>query len=216
MQINGGIKTMQTLELFSGTKSFSKIASSKYNYETITIDNDSSLNPDICIDIMDFNIDHLQGYKPDIIWASPPCQKFSVAALGRNWNKEDFSPKNNATKEAMQIVLKTVEIIELLKPKYFYIENPRAMLRKIGLIPYPFATVTYCQYGFHYMKPTDIWSNNIKWQMVAKSCKNGMSCHESAPRGSKSGTQGLKNAKERGAIPPKLIEEILDYSIDIN
>jgi hypothetical protein len=39
-----------------------------------------------------------------------------------------------------------------------------------------------------------------------------MSCHESAPRGSKLGTQGLKNAKERGAIPPKLIEEILDYS----
>ena len=43
-------------------------------------------------------------------------------------------------------------IIEKLNPKYFYIENPRAMLRKLDLIPYPHATVTYCQYGFKNMK----------------------------------------------------------------
>ena len=127
-------------------------------------------------------------------------------------NEETYNTKT----QAIEIIKKTMQIIYQLNPKYFYIENPRAVLRKLDLIPYPFATVTYCQYGFTNMKPTDIWSNNRKWQMVAKSCKNGMSCHESAPRGSKSGTQGLKNAKERGAIPPKLIEEILDYSIDIN
>ncbi len=86
------------------------------------------------------------------------------------------------------------------------------MLRKLDLIPYPHATVTYCQYGFKNMKPTDIWSNNQDWQLVAKKCKNGMSCHEPAPRGSKTGTQGIKNATLRGAIPPKLIEEILQYS----
>tara|TARA_R100000315_G_C5178152_1_gene103147 strand:- start:48 stop:677 length:630 start_codon:yes stop_codon:yes gene_type:complete len=202
---------MKTLELFCGTKSFSKIAN-EYGYETLTLDFDNTFNPDIAKDIMDFYIQDLDGYRPDIIWASPPCQKFSVAALGRNWNKEDMTPKNDDTKKAMQIVLKTVEIIKDLKPKYFYIENPRAMLRKIGLIPYDYSTVTYCQYGFHYMKPTDIWSNNKQWLEVAKSCKNGMPCHEAAPRGSASGTQGLKNAAERGKIPPDLIKEILDYS----
>jgi hypothetical protein len=202
---------MKTLELFCGTKSFSKVAK-EYGYETLTLDFDNTFNPDIAKDIMDFYIQDLNGYKPDIIWASPPCQKFSVAALGRNWNKEDMTPKNDDTKKAMQIVLKTVEIIKDLKPKYFYIENPRAMLRKIGLIPYDYSTVTYCQYGFHYMKPTDIWSNNEEWLKVAKSCKNGMPCHESAPRGSTSGTQGLKNPAERGKIPPDLIKEILNYS----
>ena len=202
---------MKTLELFCGTKSFSKIAK-EYGYETLTLDFDNTFNPDIAKDIMDFYIQDLNGYRPDIIWASPPCQKFSVAALGRNWNKEDMTPKNDDTKKAMQIVLKTVEIIRDLKPKYFYIENPRAMLRKIGLIPYDYSTVTYCQYGFHYMKPTDIWSNNEEWLKVAKSCKNGMPCHESAPRGSATGTQGLKNPAERGKIPPDLIKEILNYS----
>ena len=112
----------------------------------------------------------------------------------------------------MDMVRKTVKIIEELNPKYFYIENPRSMLRTLSLIPFPHATVTYCQYGFKNMKPTDIWSNNQDWQLVAKKCKNGMSCHEPAPRGSKTGTQGIKNATLRGAIPPKLIEEILEYS----
>jgi hypothetical protein len=226
MQNNRGIKTMQTLELFSGTKSFSKVAKEKYQYNILTVDNDKDLNPDICIDIMDFNINQLQGYKPDIIWASPPCTQFTVASMGRNWRyaykkdkklkPEDYLPANEKTKQAIEIIKKTMQIIYELNPKYFYIENPRAVLRKLDLIPYPFATVTYCQYGFTNMKPTDIWSNNRKWQMVAKSCKNGMSCHESAPRGSKTGTQGIKGAKARGMIPPKLIEEILDYSIDIN
>ena len=205
---------MKTLELFCGTKSFSKVAK-EFGYETKTLDNEDQFNADFTMDIMDFNVSMLGDYKPDIIWASPPCQKFSVAALGRNWEGKKngpFTPKNEETYHAMEIVKKTVEIIKELNPKYFYIENPRAMLRKMNLIPYPYTTVTYCQYGFTNMKPTDIWSNNSNWQMVAKSCKNGMSCHEPAPRGSKTGTQGIKNAMLRGAVPPLLIKEILNYS----
>jgi site-specific DNA-cytosine methylase len=204
----------KTLELFCGTKSFSKIAR-EYGYDILTLDFAPEYDPDFTIDIMDFDISMLGGYRPDIIWASPPCQKFSVQALGHNWNKSRdniFTPKNTQTIEAMEIVKKTVKIIQELNPKYFYIENPRAMLRKLDLIPYPFTTVTYCQYGFRNMKPTDIWSNNSDWQMIAKSCKAGMSCHEAAPRGSRSGTQGIKNSKLKGVIPPDLIREILNYS----
>ena len=206
---------MKTLELFCGTKSFSKVAK-EFGYETKTLDNENQFNADFTMDIMDFDVSMLGDYKPNIVWASPPCQKFSVAALGRNWEGKKngpFTPKNEETYHAMEIVKKTVEIIKELNPKYFYIENPRAMLRKMNLIPYPYTTVTYCQYGFKYMKPTDIWSNNPNWQMVAKSCKNGMSCHEPAPRGAKTGTQGIKNAMLRGAIPPNLIKEILEYSV---
>ena len=204
--MNGEVKT---LELFCGTKSFSKVAK-EFGYETKTLDNEDQFNADFTMDIMDFNVSMLGDYKPDIIWASPPCQKFSVASFSTHWNPNRV-PKNKDTVKAMDIIKKTVEIIEEINPKYFYIENPRAMLRKLDLIPYPYTTVTYCQYGFTNMKPTDIWSNNSTWQMVAKSCKNGMSCHESAPRGSKTGTQGIKNAMLRGAIPPNLIKEILEY-----
>jgi len=201
---------VKTLELFCGTKSFSKVASN-WGYETKTLDFEDQFNADFTMDIMDFDVSMLDGYKPDIIWASPPCQKFSVASFSAHWFPNRV-PKNENTVKAMDMVRKAVKIIEELKPKYFYIENPRAMLRKLDLIPYPHATVTYCQYGFKNMKPTDIWSNNQDWQLVAKKCKNGMPCHEPAPRGSKTGTQGIKNATLRGAIPPKLIEEILEYS----
>jgi len=59
------------------------------------------------------------------------------------------------------------------------------------------------------MKPTDIWHNNPNW--IAKPmCKNGDSCHEPAPRGSKTGTQGKLNAAERSLVPAQLAFEILE------
>lgn len=195
---------MKILELFSGTGSFSKVAR-ELGHETFTIDFDKSFNPDLCLDISLFDISMLpdEFRNPDIIWASPPCQKFSVASLSRNW--KDGKPTNEETKQALFLVYKTFEIIKELKPKYWFIENPRGMLRKcLELKP---ITVSYCQYGDKRMKPTDIWTNS---DFKGKLCKNGDSCHERAPRGSRTGTQGLKNAKDRGVIPRQLCLEIFN------
>ncbi len=57
------------------------------------------------------------------------------------------------------------------------------------------------------MKPTDIWTNNPHW-MPRPMCKNGDPCHVSAPRGSRTGTQGLKK-KDRSKVPYPLLQEIL-------
>ena len=72
----------------------------------------------------------------------------------------------------------------------------------------PRYTITYCQYGDNRMKPTDIWTNypNPNFKPM---CKNGDSCHEKAPRGSKTGIQGLKNSKERSKIPEKFCDYIV-------
>lgn len=70
-------------------------------------------------------------------------------------------------------------------------------------------TVTYCQYGDTRMKPTDIWTNHPNPQFKLP-CKNGDDCHEKAPRGSHTGTQGLKNSKERAVIPKELCDHIAD------
>lgn len=67
-------------------------------------------------------------------------------------------------------------------------------------------TTTYCQYGDTRMKPTDIWTN-IPDPGFKDPCHNGDKCHEAAPRGSKTGTQGLKGSKERARIP----EQLCDY-----
>jgi len=73
----------------------------------------------------------------------------------------------------------------------------------------PRYTVTYCQYGDSRQKPTDIWTNHPEPNFKPP-CKSGAPCHISAPRGSKTGTQGLKGAKERAVIPPELCEHIVD------
>jgi len=70
---------IKVLELFCGTKSFSNIAEGM-GMEVFTIDNDIQHNPDLCISILDLKISDIP-FKPDIIWASPPCTTFSVASI---------------------------------------------------------------------------------------------------------------------------------------
>lgn len=72
----------------------------------------------------------------------------------------------------------------------------------------PRYTITYCQYGDKRMKPTDIWTNHPNPQFKPM-CKNGDKCHVPAPRGSKTGTQGLKGSIERSRIPQQLCEHIV-------
>lgn len=73
----------------------------------------------------------------------------------------------------------------------------------------PRYTVTYCQYGDTRMKPTDIWTNHPDPQFKP-ACSNGDPCHERAPRGSMTGTQGLKDHKHRSVIPEELCDHIVD------
>ena len=201
---------MKVLELFSGTESFSKVAEER-GHKVFTIDFDKQFNPDLCIDILEFNIDMLpEEFKhPDIIWASPPCQKFSVATIGRNWNK-DYTPKNKETEKAIKIIKKTLKIIKDLKPIFYIIENPMGMIMKQKFMEeLNRDTISYCQYGFEYQKKTDLWNNlnhNFK-----PCCSPKSPCHIRAPRGSKKGTQGLKNNIERGIVPGELCLEIIKH-----
>ena len=68
--------------------------------------------------------------------------------------------------------------------------------------------VTYCQYGDTRMKPTHIFTNYPNPGF--KHCKNGDKCHVAAPRGSQTGTQGIKGSVNRSRIPDKLCEYIVE------
>lgn len=58
-------------------------------------------------------------------------------------------------------------------------------------------------------KPTDLWTNHPDPQFKPM-CKRGAPCHEPAPRGSRTGTQGLKDHRTRSLIPAALCEHIVD------
>mgnify|MGYP006924668924 FL=1 len=64
------------------------------------------------------------------------------------------------------------------------------------------------------MKPTDIFTNHPNPKFKPP-CKNGSPCHQSAPRGSRTGLQGIKGSKDRSVIPQELCEHIVDISEEI-
>jgi hypothetical protein len=200
---------MKVLELFAGSRSIGK-ASEILGYQVFSSDLINFEKIDYVTSILDFDINKVP-FQPDIIWASPPCTGFSVAALGHHWTggKNAYIPKTETAKLGIELAKKTIEIINYFKPKYFFIENPRGLLRKMDFMDnFIRQSITYCQYGDTRMKPTDIWTNSEKW-IPRPMCKNGDDCHIAAPRGSRTGTQGLKGSYERSKIPEDLCLEIL-------
>ena len=204
---------MKVLELFAGSKSIGKVAE-KYGCEVFSVDIHDFKGIDLVVDILDMVRSDVP-FVPDFIWASPPCTYFSVASIGKHWHK-DHTPKSDEAYKGMMILNKTLEIIKWYPNAIYFIENPRGKMRKkIGDLPR--TTVWYCKYSDTRAKPTDVWSNNIAnifnpngWQ-PREECHNGnKNCHhESAPRGSKTGTQGLKGNYQRSIIPEELCEEII-------
>ena len=148
-------------------------------------------------------------WTPDILLASPDCQAFSVASIGTHWGGGigGYVPKTEKAVNRMRLVLKTLDIITWLQPRYFVIENPRGMLRKLDLIPFERRTVWYCQYGDERAKPTDLWGGFPPPLVLRPECKNGNPDHAAAPRGAKTGTQGL-GKDERSFIPYELALDV--------
>lgn len=197
-------------DLFAGTGSATKAFEDKGN-KVIKVELDEQF-PAEERDILSMTNQYLINKygRPDFVWASPPCTTFSVASIGRHWNV-DKTPKSEAAKMAIELVSHTLNLINELNPRYGWLmENPRGMLRKQSVMQgLKRRTVTYCSYGDFRMKPTDIWGNVDGW-VSRQPCKNGDKCHQSAPRGSTTGTQGIKGAKDRSVIPAQLSEEICE------
>lgn len=209
------------LELFSGTQSISKVFRAN-GWEAFTIEYDKHYE-----DITSWTVDiskikgsailERMNEPPTIIWASPPCTAFSVASIGYHWTGGEFAyqPKTDYARFSQNLVMHTIDIIKELNPRYFFIENPRGMLRKMPFmraLPYRH-TVTYCQYGASVMKPTDIWHNH-PYPHFKPTCNNGDPCHEASPRGTNQGVMKDRSAKRRAIIPEGLCEHIFKISQD--
>lgn len=207
---------MKVLELFAGTRSISKAFEAK-GHETFSVEwskdfENISLYADIgsltAKDILD-----LCGGAPDVIWASPDCTTYSVAAISKHRRKEasgSLTPVSDYAAFCDTVNAHVIELIKELNPRYWFIENPVGGLRKMDFIKdLPRYTVTYCQYGERRQKPTDIWTNHPNPEFKPP-CKRGAPCHDAAPRGAKTGTQALKNAREKAKIPVLLCEHIVE------
>lgn len=209
-----GDTKLKVLELFAGTRSIGK-AFERHGHEVYSIDwNDKFKDIDWNTDILQITAEDIFerfGW-PDVVWASPDCRSYSIAAISKHRYKDEdglLQPKSDYAKQCDLTNRHVRALIEKLNPKYYFIENPRGGMRKTDLWKgIPQHTITYCRYGDSRMKPTDLWTNHPDPKFKPM-CKNGDPCHESAPRGSRTGTQGLKGAIERGVIPEELCNHIV-------
>ena len=212
---------MKVLELFAGTRSIGKAFEAR-GHEVFSVDWDKSFNDiNLYADISKLTADEIieKFGRPDVIWASPDCTTYSIAALShhrkKNIETSVLEPVSDYAKFCDECNYHLHDLIRELNPKVFFIENPRGGMRKMPFVQgLPRHTVTYCQYGDKRMKPTDLWTNHPDPNFKPM-CKNGDPCHESAPRGSKTGTQGMSCSKTRSVIPAALCEHIVDICEEI-
>lgn len=208
------MRKIKVLELFAGTRSIGK-AFEKKGHEVFSVEwNKDFKNIDLYEDVNNLTakrVIELFG-QPDVVWASPDCSTYSVASISHHRIKErngNLAPKTDYAKFCDKTNKHVLSLINELKPKYYFIENPRGALRKMDFMKgIPRYTVSYCQYGDTRQKMTDIFTNHQNPKFKPP-CKNGDPCHEPAPRGSRTGTQRLKDAKERAIIPTQLCEYIV-------
>lgn len=206
---------MKVLELFAGTRSIGKAFEAR-GHEVYSVEWNKDFDDiDLYADIMTVTAEQIikEFGRPDVIWASPDCTTYSVAAISTHRRKEEdgnLTPMTDYARFCDDVNAHVVDLIRELNPKYWFIENPVGGLRKMNFMKdLPRYTVTYCQYGERRQKPTDIWTNHPNPKFKPP-CKRGANCHDAAPRGSKTGTQALKNSVEKARIPVMLCEHIVD------
>lgn len=204
------------LDLFAGTGSSLKAAEDQ-GLPVAKVELDTSFPADLHADILDVTVDDLLdlcGGRPLFAWASPPCQAFSVASIGHHWTggRRAYVPKTEAAAHNQELVEHTVRLLAGVNPSDGWLmENPRGVLRKLPAVAgLQRRTVTYCQYGDTRMKPTDLWGPGPALWTGRRKCRNGDPCHEPAPRGAKTGTQGRADAVSRGMVPYELGATLVD------
>ena len=209
------------LELFAGSRSVGKMGD-KLGFNVFSIDWEDYDNIDLSIDIGELKKEYVP-FIPDVVWASPDCTTYTIAAISHHRNKTE--PTSEYAKQCDIVNQHFINLIKewlIINPDMvFFIENPRGMLRHMPFMQsFKRHTIWYCQYGDDRAKPTDIWTNSLTW-LPRNICRNykydkegniiNKHCHHaSARRGSPTGTQGRKGSYERSMIPDELCLEILN------
>lgn len=129
---------MKVLELFSGTRSIGR-AFEERGHEVFSIDYDERFDADMHEDIEFLTPKKILDVfgKPDVIWASPDCTTFSIAAIShhraKNENTGQLDPRSKYALKCDRVDLQTIRLIRDLRPQFWFIENPRGGASQNGL-----------------------------------------------------------------------------------
>lgn len=187
------LQQLKCLELFAGVRSFGQVAQ-KLGHHVFSSDINTLLpNIDYCVDIMQFDPARVP-FIPNLIWASPNCASYSIAANTLHREKlNQYKPKTELAKDSDRQIKKTLELIDYFLSQnpelIFFIENPVGYLQfmpfmkinKDNLFGFQseykclqnakLHTIDQCQYGREFMKPTHIWTNSRNF-IPRRRCKH--------------------------------------------
>jgi len=216
---------MNILELFAGSRCIGR-AANELGCNVFSVDWTDYEGINLQIDIGKLKLEDVP-FIPDVVWASPDCTTYSIAAVSRH-RRNRTDPVSQYAISCDTINQHWINLIKIwlkLNPNLvFFIENPRGMLRHMPFMQeFNRHTVWYCQYGDDRAKPTDIWTNSTTW-IPRKECCNykyndageiiNKHCHhEAARRGAKTGTQGRQDSYNRSKIPHELCMEIIKSTL---
>lgn len=179
-----------TLELFSGTQSWTKVAREMLrdtHQSFLTLDNDLSFKDSttFCQDILAFSYKDMitpSNFHVTHIWASIPCTEYSMAKRNGPPRKLDYA--DSLCQKALEII----QYYQLHNPKLiWYIENPSHSLLKsrpcMQHLQDTYFDVTYCQYepAWQIRKATRIWSNISPAKFHPKTCPGARLCQAAIP-----------------------------------
>ena len=158
---------IKVLELFAGTRSIGKAFEAK-GHKVFSVEWDKKFdNIDLYIDIGELQASEIleKFGRPDVMWLSPDCTSYSLAAISHHRKKNpetgNLDPISDYAKFCDKVDQHCIDLIKELKPKFYFIENPRGALRNMTFMQgLPRYTTVYCAYGDKRQKPTDIWTNH--------------------------------------------------------
>ena len=197
--------SLKLLELFAGTGSVGKVfQQAGHDVVSLDITDKGGIKPTVEIDIMEWDYKQYPPGTFQVLWASPPCEHYSLARTTAK-TPRDF-PYYDA------LVEKTLEIIDWQNPTYWFLENPQSGLLKSRpfMADLPWVDVDYCMYGAFYRKRTRLWGRlPPRWQ-PRKLCS--FDCHACGsqrkhPSVAQRGDGWHVNQLHR--IPPLLVRELV-------
>lgn len=121
---------MILLELFAGTRSISR-AFERRGHKAYTVEWDKEFdNISLYDDVNNLTAERVKelcGGVPDVIWASPDCTTYSVAAISHHRENVGgtLAPRTEYAKFCDKTNRHMLALIRELNPKLWYIENPR-------------------------------------------------------------------------------------------
>lgn len=213
--INRLPKSKRYFSLFFGSGGFTKV-SRALGIECISFDSrrrSGTCEPCVRVDINKISPDFFKSFDVFILWAGLPCDIWSYASGGFHLDK-NFNPKTEKAKEHLKLFFKTMEIIKISNPDFYFIENPRGKLRTF---PYVLEKEKNGQlfiyetsldnYGFLTIKPTNIFTNfqNLKLKPISR-----------FGRGNKNNVPGSFNKltkSQKQKTPVKLYKSIISQCI---